>query len=538
MQWTRRKFLQQGGVVCGGLLGGRGWAQARMLEDPSQARRSPRAKTLDARKLAPFVDALPLPVLQTPQGRRSSATLGATDAPYYPVHVRAIESKLHRDLPPSRLWGYGATSAPVLFEARSGEGVLIDWMNELPQTHVLTLNPPPPGLEHAPLTRLSTHMHGARVPSVSDGYPDNWYGPGNHRLCYYPNPQEAAALWCHDHAMGVSLFNVFAGLMGWYLIRDGVEKELNLPSGKYELPMLIYDRSFMPDGQLYYPNPPDEGSWSQEFFGDAMVVNGKVRPYHHVEPRKYRLRIANTANSRFFSLSFSNGQSFHVIGSDQGLLASPVEMTRLVLAPAERADIVVDFSGARGENLVLASDELDLVQFRVGKDPVSDSISLPKALRPIQRIPESRATRTRLMTLNEFDYDNGMAMVMLLNRNHWSDPVTERVTLNSVEIWSLANLTQDTHPIHLHMIRFQVLDRRNFSVDDYLADNTLPLRYTGAALPPEPHEMGWKDVVQCPPATVTRIIIPFQGYAGRYVWHCHVLEHMANEMMRPYDILS
>jgi spore coat protein A len=143
-----------------------------------------------------------------------------------------------------------------------------------------------------------------------------------------------------------------------------------------------------------------------------------------------------------------------------------------------------------------------------------------------------------MMTLNEFDDDSGMAMTMLLNRKHWADPVTEVVKLNSVEIWSLANLTQDTHPIHLHMVRFQILDRRSFSVDDYLASNTLPLRYTDVARPPGTHEMGWKDVVQCPPETVTRIIIPFQGYAGRYLWHCHVLEHEANDMMRPYDVLS
>jgi spore coat protein A len=507
------------------------------MQNPAPGNRRQRAKTLDAMKLASFVDPLPLPVLQTPQGRRSSAALGAADVPYYPVHVRAIQGKLHRDLPPSRLWGYGTTSAPVLFEASSGQGVLIDWINELPLEHIFTLNPPRPGMEHAPPTRLSTHLHGARVPAVSDGYPDNWYAPGEHRLSYYPNPQEAMALWCHDHAMGATVFNIFAGLMGWYLIRDRVERSLNLPSGKYELPMLIYDRSFTPEGQLYYPNPPDEGAWAQEFLGDAMVVNGKVRPYHDVEPRKYRLRIANTANSRFFSLSFSNGQSFHVIGSDQGFLAAPIEVTRLILAPSERADVIVDFSGARGERLVLASDELELMQFRVDENPVSDPSSLPNTLRPIQRISESQATRTRVMTLNEFDYDTGMAMVMLLNRKHWSDPVTERVKLDSVEIWSLANLTQDTHPIHLHMVRFQVLDRRSFSVDDYLAANSLPLRYTGAALPPEPHEMGWKDVVQCPPATVTRIIIPFAGYAGRYVWHCHILEHEANEMMRPYDVL-
>jgi spore coat protein A len=158
-------------------------------------------------------------------------------------------------------------------------------------------------MESAPTTRVITHLHGARVPSISDGYPEDWFGPGRNKLCYYPNQQETAGLWMHDHAMGVNHFNVFAGLMGWYLIRDELERDLNLPSGKYELPLVIYDRSFDPQGQLYSPNPPDKGAWSQEFLGDAIIVNGKVRPYHEAEPRKYRLRIANTANS-FFSLVF------------------------------------------------------------------------------------------------------------------------------------------------------------------------------------------------------------------------------------------
>ncbi len=512
-----------------------------MMHMPA-AHSSATVRTLDASRLESFVDPLPLPVLQKPLDHRSSAQHGAANAPYYPIRMRAVESRFHRDLPPSPMWSYGESSAPVLFEAQSGQGVLIDWINDLPPQHLFALDPPhhgmgAMGMESAPPTRAVTHLHGARVPSISDGYPDDWFAPGNRKLCYYPNRQEATALWMHDHAMGVNRFNIFAGLMGWYLIRDEVEQGLGLPSGKYELPLLLYDRSFTPDGRLYYPNPPDEGAWAQEFLGDAMVVNGKIRPYHDVEPRRYRLRIANTANSRFFSLSFSNGQSFHAIGSDQGLLSAPVEMTRLVIAPAERADIVVDFREARGQSVVLHSDSLDLMQFRVGKDAVDDSSQLPKSLRHIERIAERTAVRTRFMTLDEYDSDNGMAMVMLLNRKHWMDPVTERVKLNSVEIWSLANLTQDTHPIHLHMVRFQVLDRRSFSVDDYLATNALPLRYTGPASEPEAHEMGWKDVVQCPPGMVTRIIVPFQGYAGRYVWHCHILEHEANDMMRPYEVL-
>lgn len=540
-QWTRRRLLGSGGLAAAGMLCRNASALLRhqgskmaAVQMGSRVRSS--AKTLDATKLAPFVDPLLLPELQQPQGKRSSAVHNAVDAPYYPIHIREIACKLHRDLPPSRMWGYGRTSAPVLFEVRSNSGVLIEWKNELPERHILPLGPPRPGMDSAPETRTVTHVHGAHVPSISDGYPEDWFGPGKSKLCFYPNRQEAAGLWAHDHAMGVSRFNVIAGLMGWYILRDEAEAALGLPSGKYELPLLIYDRSFDPGGQLYYPNPPDEGAWSQEFLGDAMVVNGKVQPYHDVEPRKYRLRIANTANSRFFSLAFSNGQSFHIIASDQGLLNAPVTMDRIVLAPAERTDMIVDFSASPGKNVMLVSDDLQLMQFRVSSAAVEDLSRVPSVLRSVKRIDEDTAVRTRLMTLDEFDGDSGDPMVMLLSRKHWSEPVTEVVRLGSVEIWSMANLTQDTHPMHLHSVRFQILDRRNFSVDDYLSDETL--RYTGPAISPRPHEMSWKDVVQCPPEMVTRIIVPFQSYAGRYLWHCHILEHEANDMMRPYEVIA
>ncbi len=199
---------------------------------------------------------------------------------------------------------------------------------------------------------------------------------------------------------------------------------------------------------------------------------------------KRRLRIANTANSRFFSLALSNGQGFQVIGSDQGLLPAPVEVKRLVLAPAERTDIVVDFSHVRGERVQLVSDRLDLMQFRVSSKSLEDTSQVPAVLSPVVRIAESEAMRNREMTLNQFDSDNGEPMVMLLNRKHWADPVTEIVKLGSTEIWTLVNLTEDAHPIHLHMVRFQILDRQSFADYGYLAnDKILP---TGERIPPSP----------------------------------------------------
>lgn len=536
--WTRRQLIKQTSLAAAGvpLLGSRLWGMPSSTKPWHGSQAINTARTLDASKLQPFVDGLPLPQLIHPEGRRSSAVHNAVNAPCYKVRIREIWDKMHRDLPPSRLWSYGESSAPVLLEARSQEGVLIEWRNELPAKHFLPMDTPLHRMPMAPETRIAVHVHGARVPAISDGYPEDWFGPGKNKLCFYPNRQDAAALWFHDHAMGVNRLNIFAGLMGWYLLRDETEDTFGLPSGKCELPLLIYDRSFDPQGQLYYPDPPDEGAWAEAFLGDAMVVNGKVQPYCPVEARKYRLRIANTANSRFFSLGFSNGLSFQVVGSDQGLLPAPIEMNRLVIAPAERTDIVVDFKQVRGENVTLMSAELPLMQFRVGKERVPDESKVPGELRPVERIRESEAIRTRVMTLNQFDSDYGEPMVMLLNRKHWSDPVTEIVRLDTTEIWSLVNLTEDTHPIHLHMVRFQILDRQSFSTFDYLSAEKL--RFTGPRMPAAAHEMGWKDVVQCPGGTVTRIIIPFRGYCGRYLWHCHILEHEANDMMRPLDIVA
>lgn len=522
-RWTRRNLIKDASLIAAGtrVLGSR---SLRIQPDMNSCGQGATAKavsrTLDATRLRPFVDRLPLPQLIRPEETRSSPEHNVVDAPYLKIRIREVWDKMHRDLPPSRLWSYGESSAPVLLEARTREGVLIDWWNELPVKHFLPLGPPAHFMPMAPETRTVVHIHGARVPADSDGYPEDWFGPGKNKLCHYPNHQDAAALWFHDHAMGVNRLNIFAGLMGWYILRDEAEDKLALPSGKYELPLLIYDRSFDPRGQLYYPSPPDEGAWAEEFLGDAMVVNGKVQPSHEVAARKYRLRIANTANSRFFSLEFSNGQGFEVIGSDQGLLPAPVELNRLVLAPAERADIVVDFSPARGENVILTSDALALMQFRVGSEKETVESRVPRELRPLQRIRENEAIRTRVMTLNEFDSDEGEPMVMLLNRKRWANPVTEIMRLNTTEIWSLVNLTEDAHPIHLHMVRFQILDRQSFSRFDYLSNETL--RFTGPRTPAPPHETGWKDVVQCPGGMVTRIIIPFDGYCGRYLWHCSI----------------
>ncbi len=299
---------------------------------------------------------------------------------------------------------------------------------------------------------------------------------------------------------------------------------------------MICDRMFDKDCQLYYPVSDNPASpWTPEFFGDAFLVNGKLLPFLEVEPRKYRFRVLNASNGRFYRLSLSNKRNFQVIGCDQGLLDVPVPLTKTVIAPGERVDMVVDFSGQGGEKIVVQNEALPVMQFRVLDVAVKDESVLPPVLRPVERLAEASAVKTRMLSLDEVDDLVQNPVRMLLNGARWDAPVTEDPTLNSVEIWNLINPTDDSHPIHLHMVRFQILDRRRFETFGYVARHQI--RFTGEPIPPEASEAGWKDTVRANPGMVTRIIVRFDGYAGRYVWHCHILEHEDNEMMRPYDIL-
>jgi spore coat protein A len=311
-----------------------------------------------------------------------------------------------------------------------------------------------------------------------------------------------------------------------------------LPAGPFEIPLMITDRLLTRDGQLQYPvsaNP--QRLWVPEVFGNAILVNGKLLPFCDVEPRPYRLRLMNGSNGRFYRFELSNRAAFQVIANDQGLLPTPVPVKRLPLAPAERADIVVDFSALAGTTVRIVSDSFDILQFRVGKQAVPTAQALPAVLHQnAARLTEKDAVRTRRLTLDEVVDDVQRSMGMLLNNTPWHAPVTEKPVLHTTEVWELVNLTEDSHPIHLHLVRFQILDRRPFDVFDY--QNRGVLRFTGPAQPPSPFESGWKDTARADPGMVTRIIVPFEGYAGRYVWHCHILEHEDNEMMRPYEVVS
>ncbi len=483
---------------------------------------------LNPSSLEKFVDPLPILPIAKSAGKRDA----------YRLQMAEILVKVHRDLPATRMWGYNGSSPGPVIETRSGQSVSIEWANRLPVKHFLPIDHNLHGAEKdKPEVRAVVHIHGARTPPESDGYPEDWYVPGKSATYRYPNHQEAATLWYHDHAMGINRLNIYAGLFGFFLVRDRQEDALNLPRGRYEIPLAIYDRSFRRDGALDYPTSGmPEMPWVPEAFGEAMIVNGKVFPYLEVEPRRYRFRLLNAANGRFFHLSLSNGQKFLQIGADQGLMASPVELDSFVIAPGERLDLVVDFGGHAGERVILHSDAFEMLQFRVGKGSVRDTSSVPASLRPVEKTAEALAIKTRRIPLVEIKSPNGDSMTMLLGGSHWNMPVTENPVIGTVEIWELLNTTEDSHPIHLHLVRFQILDRRSF--DEPLYFRTRQIRYTGPAVPPDPYEVGWKDTIRAHSKMITRIIVRFEGYVGRYVWHCHVLEHEDNEMMRPFDVVA
>lgn len=492
---------------------------------------------IDPNKLTPFVDPLPLMEVAKPLGMRPSPANSFTKLPVYRIPLREIERKVHRDLPATRFWAFGSGVPGPTIEVRSGQGVLVDWPNELPAKHFLPIDHSIMGAEaDKPEARSVVHLHGGKAPPTSDGYPDNWYAPGKSATYYYPNEQDASLLWYHDHAMGINRLNMYAGMFGLFIVRDSIEGSLELPTGKYEIPLVIFDRFLRDDGQLYYPvSQRPESPWVPECFGNAILANGKLLPYLDVEPRTYRIRLLNASNARFYFLTLSNGQSFVQIGTDQGLLAAPVDVAMLTIAPAERADLIIDFSKHDGEQIVLKNQTMSVMQFRVGRGSKGATLAVPKALRRVPKLLETAAVRTRELTLQQYDNAVGETDLHLLNGTRWHEPVTENPVIDTTEIWSFINLTDDVHPIHLHLVRFQILDRRILDVSEYLYSKKI--RYVGAAFPPEPNEAGWKDTVRATPGAVTRIIMRFEGYTGRYVWHCHILEHEDNEMMRPYDIL-
>jgi len=522
--------------------------------------------------ITPFVDNLPIPAVIRP--RANSTTT---------ITMSAFRQKLHRDLPPTPLWGYNGTYPGPTIEARSGVPINVQWVNNLPTRHFLPVDTTLHGSEATqPEVRTVVHLHGAKVTPENDGYPEAWFtsdgktGPFfNPNPYHYPNDQQATNLWYHDHALGNTRLNVLSGLAGFYFIRDAVEDSLNIPKGQFEIPLLIQDRLFNPDGSLLYPvaTGGTHQFWIPEFFGDTAVVNGKIFPHLDVEPRRYRFRMLNGCNARFLHMTLvetdSNGNAigmagpmFNIIGTDGGLRPFPVSTPDILQGSAERYDVIVDFTGLEGRFFVLANDapapfpgggEVALPQimmFKVSKKLSSpDTTEIPQVLNPFTNIVDVSSPNvvTRNLILSELDRaSDGFPIIGLLDNKLWDDPVTENPTAGAPEIWQLINTTGDAHPKHIHLVQFQILNRQAFNTHAFA--NTGKLVFTAPPTPPTPDEAGaFKDMAKSFPGTVTRLAMKFDlptgtpttpGQKFRYVWHCHILEHEDNEMMRPIDVIA
>ena len=506
--------------------------------------------------LEKFADELPIIETLKPQKTSNGST-------YYEVTMKECFHKLHRDLPPTRLWGYNGLFPGPTIDVNQDENVYIKWMNDLPDKHFLPVDHTihhSEGGHQEPDVKTVVHLHGGATPPDSDGYPEAWFtrdfkekGPYFEKEVYhYPNKQRGALLWYHDHAMAITRLNVYAGLAGMYIIRERKEKQLKLPAGEYDVPLMIMDRTLNDDGSLFYPSGPDNPSETLPnpsivpfLCGNTILVNGKAWPYMEVEPRTYRFRILNASNTRTFSLSLNNGGRFIQIGSDGGLLPRSVKTQSLSLAPAERYDVLIDFSAFDGEHIILTNGtgcggdvnpdtDANVMQFRVTKPLKGEDTSRkPKYLSAMPDMTSKRIHNIRTLKLTNTQDKYGRP-VLTLNNKRWHDPVTEAPRLGSTEIWSIINPTRGTHPIHLHLVSFQVLDRRPFDLERY--NKFGDIVYTGPAVPPPPSEKGWKDTVQAHSGEVIRIAATFAPYSGRYVWHCHILEHEDYDMMRPMDV--
>lgn len=563
-------------------------------------------------------------------------------------------------------------SPALTIEAEWGRPVRVKWINELVSAdgeflpHLLPVDPTlhwanPPGGVSARDTRpgfsstpgqytgpipIVTHLHGSvGVGDESDGYAEAWFlpvaddipagyategtwydffaakaeakfgaawSPGSATF-QYPNEERASTKWYHDHTLGLTRLNVYAGLAGFYLLRGGpgddvrdnrTGKKAVLPGPApsrhdppdatyYEIPIAIQDRSFNSDGSLFYPDtraffdgitgpyiPDSDVSpiWNPEFFGNTMMVNGSTWPFQVVEQRRYRLRLLNGCQSRFLILDFGNipGVKVWQIGNEGGFLVAPVNITddhgdRVLLGPAERADCIVDFTDVpAGEHLLhnIGPDEPfaggipgvdfppadagttgQVLQFRVvpasRRDPTTPPEFLDLPALPV--LPPATSTR-RLALLEEMSMffpgapseallgtvagDPSMAPAEWTSQ-HWDDAVTENPAVGATEVWEFYNATGDAHPMHIHEVVFEVVDRQAILVDEDA--RTVMVEPGSSPTPAEPWESGFKDMVIAYPGQVTRVKMNF-AQPGQFVWHCHIVEHEDNEMMRPYRI--
>jgi spore coat protein A, manganese oxidase len=360
----------------------------------------------------------------------------------------------------------------------------------------------------------NVHLHGGLVPANVDGHPMQLIAPGGAFTYTYPNTQDAASLWYHDHAHGLSARTMFYGLAGFYLVEDDLEASLGLPSGNFDVPLVIQDRAFNADGSLRYTENIDEG-----FMGDTIVVNGSVSPRLTVRPALYRLRFLNASNARAYSLQLSSGAPMVQIAGDGGLLEAPVSRPSIPLAPAERVDVVVDFRGLRSgakvelRNALGSGSTAAVMRFDVSGRR-TESGRVPAALRPREAIPAPvGATRRWELMFST----TGTPRWELSGLGFEMDRIDARVQLGTTERWQFVNTSHRPHPMHIHGVHFRVLDRSDGAV------------HAG--------DRAWKDTVMVPVGETVEVQPYFARNRGRFVFHCHNLEHQERAMMLQLEVV-
>jgi spore coat protein A len=501
-------------------------------------------------QLTPYVDALPVPGPATPI---SGSSGGAAE---YDLTMKEFQQQLHSELPaPTTVWGFDDGTGPYtpgpLIEARTGELVTVNWINDirdlgsglLRTNHYLQQSSDDLTCTHGAEDDAKTvvHLHGGHTPALFDGYPESTFLPGAQARYHYLNNQWAAPLWFHDHALGITRLNVYMGLAGLYLIRDDVEDAINLPAGAYEIPLVLQDRKFNPDGSLFYP-----GTWQDHFFGDKVMVNGKVWPYLAVDRGKYRFRLINGSGSRVYTLSLdppSGSLTFTVIGNEGGLLEAPAHgVSALTIGPGERYEVVVDFAPyAENAEILLENsapapfpngivDVTQVMKFVVTGQS-GDTDPVPGTLRTIERLQEGDAVMTRDLELKKSGLDACGRAFWEINGLGWDD-ITEEPNLGDTEIWRFINDSGVSHPMHMHMVFFQILDRDGFTRGG--GGEIIP---DGNPQTPPLEESGWKDTAMVGPNEILRVIARFDDHTGLYAYHCHILEHEDHEMMRQFHVL-
>lgn len=490
MRMTRREALKLG------LLGGGSLLLPLTINGRTQAHDG--MIVSDSWDGSPFVKPFSLPFKVPPvlqPVRRDSST----KTEYYEITMRPNQVEILPGLK-TKIWGYNGIAPGPTIRTEVGWKTVVRQINQLP-------------------TPTCVHLHGMPSLPQFDGYANDLTPPNYYKDYLYPNTR-AATLWYHDHAVHRTAMNINMGLAGFYILQDEFEKSLPLPSGKYDVPLLVQDKMFAKDGSIVYD---DEGQKS--LYGDTILVNGTPWPVMKVENRKYRFRILNASLSRSYRLALSTGAPFHVIGTDAGLMPTVQSVTSMRLGKAERYEFIIDFSGYQpGTQVVLRNLSLPnnedfaftdrIMRFDVVKGS-ADNLPIPTTLRPVQPVlalQPSQAVRTRDFRLER---KNGL---WTINGKTW-DPnrIDANPRFGDIEIWRFYNSSGGWHhPMHIHLVDFKILDRNG--------------------KPPFAYERGPKDVVFVGEGESVRVIMKFEPNQGKYMMHCHNMVHEDHDMMVQFQV--